>query len=66
MPESRNRKKTKKKKKPEPKWASFERVVAAIHLASSEGAEVMWNEKIEGREFDVSIKFKHGYSKESH
>ncbi len=41
-------------------WVRFERLVAAIHLAESQGAEVKWNDKIEGRQFDVTLRFKHG------
>ena len=40
MPVSRKRKPSKKKKKQEPKWESFERIVAAIHLAESKGADL--------------------------
>lgn len=63
MPVSRRRPKPKRKarKKPEPKWESFERVVAAIHLAETQGATVTWNEIIEGRQFDVTIRFKVGF-----
>ncbi len=41
-------------------WKHFERVVAAIHSAEMAGANVLLNEKIKGREFDVSIRFKNG------
>lgn len=63
MAVSRKRSKPRRKKrtKPEPKWESFERVVAAIHLAETQGATVTWNEIIEGRQFDVSIRFKFGF-----
>lgn len=40
------------------KWEKFERIVAAIHLAEAAGAIVTWNEDIEGRQFDVVIRFK--------
>lgn len=51
MPKSRKRAKpkAKRKTKAEPKWESFERVVAAIHFAEMQGAKVTWNETIEGR-----------------
>lgn len=42
------------------KWKHFERLVAAIHRAADQGADVRWNEKIEGRQFDVTIRFKKG------
>lgn len=42
----------------EKKWEKFERVVAAIHLAQAKGATVTWNEQIDGRQFDVVIRFK--------
>jgi hypothetical protein len=40
------------------KWKKFERVVAAIHVAENSGATVTWNEHINGRQFDVAIRFK--------
>lgn len=64
MPVSRKRarpKRKEKKKKPEAKWQSFERVVAAIHVAETQGATVTWDEKIKGRQFDVTIRFKVGF-----
>jgi hypothetical protein len=63
MPVSRRRPRPKRKprKKSEPKWESFERIVAAIHLAETQGATVTWNEIIEGRQFDVTIRFKVGF-----
>jgi hypothetical protein len=39
-------------------WKHFERVVAAIHMAKDSGASVTWNEDIDGRQFDVAIRFK--------
>ena len=42
------------------KWEHFERLVAAIHRIANDGAEVRWNEKIGGRQFDVTIRFRHG------
>jgi hypothetical protein len=43
------------------KWKIFERLVAAIHIAEQQGACVTWNEKINGRQFDVTIRFKYGF-----
>ena len=42
------------------KWKIFERIVAAIHVAEQKGASVQWNEKINGRQFDVTVRFKNG------
>src|SRR5258705_11463868 len=42
----------------EKKWKKFERVVAAIHVAENVGATVVWNDHINGRQFDVTIRFK--------
>src|SRR6185369_6780888 len=42
----------------EKKWKKFERVVAAIHRAEAKGAAVSWNDNINGRQFDVVIRFK--------
>jgi hypothetical protein len=42
------------------KWKHFERLVAAIHQAADQGADVRWNEKIGGRQFDVTIRFRRG------
>lgn len=42
------------------KWKMFERIVAAIHVAEQKGAAVQWDEKINSRQFDVTIRFKHG------
>jgi len=39
------------------KWKKFERVVAAIHMAENSGATVTWNDHINGRQFDVAIRF---------
>ncbi len=38
----------------------LERLVAAIHSATSGDAEVHWNEKINGRQFDVVVRFTMG------
>jgi Restriction endonuclease len=43
------------------KWQHFERLVAAIHRAADNGADVQWNESIAGRQFDVTIRFKRGF-----
>jgi hypothetical protein len=40
------------------KWKKFERVVAAIHVAENTGAKVTWDDHINGRQFDVSMRFK--------
>jgi hypothetical protein len=42
------------------KWKSLERVVAAIHQAVDRKSDVRWNEKINGRQFDVTIRFRQG------
>jgi hypothetical protein len=41
-------------------WLKFERLVAAIHYAESQGAKVKWNDKINGRQFDVTLRFTFG------
>ena len=41
-------------------WQKFEKLVAAIHRAEMDGATINWNEKINGRQFDVTIRFKTG------
>lgn len=38
----------------------LERLVASIQTATTEGADVNWNEKINGRQFDVVVRFKVG------
>jgi hypothetical protein len=38
----------------------LERIVAGIHAATSTGADVTWNEKINGRQFDVVVRFQLG------
>ncbi|MCH7497683.1 MAG: restriction endonuclease, partial [Candidatus Marinimicrobia bacterium] len=40
------------------KWEKFERLVAAINRTSASGGEVIWNARIKGRQFDVSIQFR--------
>jgi Restriction endonuclease len=44
----------------EPRWRHFERLVAAIHAAQDKGATVRWDEKIDGRQFDVTVRFRSG------
>jgi hypothetical protein len=41
-------------------WKQFERLVAAIHQVADGGADVRWNESINGRQFDVTIRFRQG------
>lgn len=41
-------------------WEHFELLVAAVHKAADAGAEVKWNDVINGRQFDVSIRFRKG------
>jgi hypothetical protein len=41
-------------------WKKFERLVAAIHHAETQGATVQRNDIINGREFDVTLRFKMG------
>lgn len=38
----------------------LERVVAGIHAATSGDADVRWNETLNGRQFDVTVRFKLG------
>ena len=45
---------------PEKKWKLFEKVVAAINKAKVQGGEVRWDEWINGRQFDVTIRFRVG------
>jgi len=42
------------------KWKLFEKLVAAIHRAEQKGAEVKWNDKINKRQFDVTVRFRAG------
>ena len=44
-----------------PKWTLFEKLVAEIHRAELQGAEVCWNDEIEGRQFDVIVRFTAGF-----
>lgn len=41
-------------------WKKFERIVAAIHRTQASGGEVRWNDVINGRQFDVTIRFRYG------
>lgn len=41
-------------------WRRFERLIAAIEFATNHGAAVTWNVSIEGRQFDVAIRFTNG------
>jgi hypothetical protein len=41
-------------------WKRFERLVAAIHYAETQGATVIWNDTINDRQFDVTLRFKVG------
>lgn len=43
------------------KWEFFERLVAAIHLTESRGGKVVWDDRINGRQFDITIRFRHGF-----
>lgn len=45
-----------KKPRPTPDWQAFERLVAGLH-ATDPRAKVTWNEHIDGRQFDVTIRF---------
>lgn len=42
------------------KWKDFERLVAALHRAQVKGAIVRWNDIIEGRQFDATVRFRDG------
>jgi hypothetical protein len=42
------------------KWKLFEKLVAAIHHAEGHGAKVVWNDKIHGMQFDVTVTFRYG------
>lgn len=50
-----------RKRQPTPKWKKFERLVAALQHALARGtATVEWSDQIEGRQFDVTVRFAHG------
>jgi hypothetical protein len=42
------------------KWQDFERIIAAIHAETNGAAAVKWDEEINGRQFDVVVRFKQG------
>jgi hypothetical protein len=42
------------------RWEQFERLVAAIHRATDPTAQVKWNDSINGRQFDVTLRFRKG------
>ncbi|MBA3335496.1 MAG: restriction endonuclease [Acidobacteria bacterium] len=44
-----------------PKWKKFERLIAALHLAEQKGATVKWNDEINERQFDVTIRFNEAF-----
>jgi hypothetical protein len=41
-------------------WKHFERLVTAIHQAADQGAVIRWNDTINRRQFDVTIRFRRG------
>lgn len=41
-------------------WRDFERIIAAIEIATNRGATVTWDEDIDGRQFDVAVRFTNG------
>ncbi|MBM4137156.1 MAG: restriction endonuclease [Nitrospira sp.] len=43
------------------KWKLFEKLVTAIHLVDESNSRIKWNEKIYGRQFDVTIRTKIGF-----
>jgi hypothetical protein len=38
----------------------LERIVAGLQAATASDADVVWNEEINGRQFDVAVRFQHG------
>ena len=42
------------------KWQRFEQLVAALHRVEMKGAVVKWNDIINGRQFDVTVRFENG------
>lgn len=42
------------------RWKRFERIIAAIEFATNRGAAVTWDARIDGRQFDVAIRFTNG------
>lgn len=49
------------RKSPSPRWKDFERLIAAIHQYLDPDGEVRWNDAINGRQFDVTIRFRRGF-----
>ena len=43
------------------KWKLFERLVAAIHLIDESSSNIKWNDKINARQFDVTIRTRKGF-----
>lgn len=41
-------------------WQKFEQLVVAIHKAEMNNAIIKWDDKINGRQFDVTVRFKNG------
>jgi len=41
-------------------WKGFERIIAAIEFSTNRGATVTWDEDIDGRQFDVAVRFSNG------
>jgi hypothetical protein len=41
-------------------WQKFERVVAGLHKFRDAGVDIRWNEKIAGRQVDVTVRFDRG------
>ncbi len=41
-------------------WKGFERITAAIHKFRDAGADVRWNERLDGRQLDVTVRFERG------
>lgn len=41
-------------------WRTFERLVAALHGAAGANVQTKWNDTINGRQFDVTLRFKKG------
>lgn len=51
----------------QPKWRKFEKLVAAVHKVKNDGAQVIYDEKIQGkrssreRQVDISLRFNNTY-----
>ena len=41
-------------------WKGFERLVAAVNASNIKNGTVTWNDSVDGRQFDVTIRFKAG------